>query len=371
MKFRILGLAASLLCLASWQVTAQTLTVGDNAPAIEVSKWVKGDKIEKFDKDQTYVVEFWATWCGPCKTSIPHLTELQKKFKPKGVKIIGVSVSEENQSLVEPFVKTMGDKMDYSVGLDTLAKAGDSDSGKMAQNWLAASKAEGIPTAYIVKESKIVWIGHPMAMDKPLEKVTEPNFDLAKFVSEAREEMVKQKALAEAEEKKLEPLMKRLLKLGAAPSPKQVIEAMDEAFKESPTLEESLGLQKYMLMIQAKDKNAAANAMKLVEGVLKDKAQDLNELAWMNLDEENGPPEALRDVKMALKAAVRANELTKGEDGMILDTLALAYFKNGEIDKALENQEKAVKLVPTGDGADDLKTRLEKYKKAVADKKKP
>jgi thiol-disulfide isomerase/thioredoxin len=73
---------------------------------------------------QTYVVEFWATWCGPCRVSIPHLTELQKKFKTQGVTFIGVS--DETEDKVKPFVDKMGDKMDYTVAVDDERRADDS-----------------------------------------------------------------------------------------------------------------------------------------------------------------------------------------------------------------------------------------------------
>src|SRR5437868_8519116 len=68
---------------------AITLKAGDKAPAIKADKWVKGDAVTGFEKGKVYVVEFWATWCGPCKESIPHLTALQKEHKD--VTIIGVA----------------------------------------------------------------------------------------------------------------------------------------------------------------------------------------------------------------------------------------------------------------------------------------
>ena len=58
-----------------------TLSVGDPAPKLAVKEFVKGEPLKDLEKGKTYVVEFWATWCGPCRTSIPHLTELQKKHK--------------------------------------------------------------------------------------------------------------------------------------------------------------------------------------------------------------------------------------------------------------------------------------------------
>ena len=141
---------------------AGTLAVGDAAPPLSVSKWVKGEKFDKIEPDQTYVVEFWATWCGPCRATIPHLTALQKKYKAKGVHFMGVSVFENDPSKVEPFVKEMGDKMDYSVALDDVPKAGEPSEGKMALGWMKAAEEDGIPTAFVVKDGKVAWIGHPM-----------------------------------------------------------------------------------------------------------------------------------------------------------------------------------------------------------------
>ena len=79
-KFRLFILAAS--ASLSLSVTAASLSVGDAAPALKASKWVKGGAVAKLEADKTYVVEFWATWCGPCRVSIPHLTEMAHKYTP-------------------------------------------------------------------------------------------------------------------------------------------------------------------------------------------------------------------------------------------------------------------------------------------------
>jgi tetratricopeptide (TPR) repeat protein/thiol-disulfide isomerase/thioredoxin/tRNA A-37 threonylcarbamoyl transferase component Bud32 len=175
------------------------LSIGDEAPAISVSKWVKGDPVDRLDPRKTYVVEFWATWCGPCKVSIPHLTELQKKYRDKGVTFIGVSVWEEDQGAVAPFVKAMGEQMNYTVAMDEVPKGDQGNKGKMAASWMEAAGAQGIPTAFIVRDGKVAWIGHPMSMDEALEKASAREFDIQAAARLHREEKERQSKLTLAQ----------------------------------------------------------------------------------------------------------------------------------------------------------------------------
>ncbi len=56
-------------------------------------------------KGKVVLVNFWATWCGPCKIEIPWLVELQNKYAARGFTVLGVAMDEEGKSAVAPFVQ--------------------------------------------------------------------------------------------------------------------------------------------------------------------------------------------------------------------------------------------------------------------------
>src|SRR5229473_4199734 len=56
-------------------------------------------------KGQVVLVNFWATWCGPCKIEIPWMVELQDKYTARGFTVLGVAMDEEGKSSVAPFVQ--------------------------------------------------------------------------------------------------------------------------------------------------------------------------------------------------------------------------------------------------------------------------
>jgi thiol-disulfide isomerase/thioredoxin len=187
-------LLSASFAFAQTVVKKESLRPGSLAPEISFKKWLKGTQFNSLESDKTYVVEFWATWCGPCRESIPHLTEMAKKYKD--ITFLGVGIWEKDENgVLENFVKEMGSKMDYNV-----AYSGEKDG--MAETWMNAAGQNGIPTAFVVKNGTIQWIGHPMTMDQALKDISEGKFSLEKAQT--------QFAAAEEASKKQDAFFKKL-----------------------------------------------------------------------------------------------------------------------------------------------------------------
>jgi thiol-disulfide isomerase/thioredoxin len=343
------------------QPSASALTVGDPAPKLKVAKWVQGEPVTGFQHGTPYIVEFWATWCGPCRASIPHLNEIYSKYKDKGLVVIGQNVWEKDESLVEPFVKKMGDKMTYRVAMDDKAT---SEKGVMAETWMEAAGQNGIPTAFVVnQDGKIAWIGHPMALpESVLEAVLDGKYDLAKAAADFAAE--KKKADAEAEEmaKKQGPLAEVSRRLNQDVQKKQWDKAdsdIDELVKLMPEEQrDQAGVMHFQLLIMKEDYAAAGKLATKVSDAQKDNAMVQNQLAWTLLTAKGNKD---RDLALIAKFANRANDAAQGKDPSVIDTLARVTFMQGDKSKAIELQTSAVKLAD-GDLKDQLQQTLDKYK---------
>lgn len=351
----LVAFAAGLMLIASSIASADDeLTIGSDAPQLNVEHWVQDGEgkfkhVTQFEDGKVYIVEFWATWCGPCIAAMPHISELQNEFREKGVQVI--SVSDEKTEIVEKFLDREvrgGDGETYRKLTSNYCLTTDPDRSTH-EDYMKAANQNGIPTAFIVgKDGKIEWIGHPMEIDEPVKMVVAGDWDRAKFQAEfvAKREM----------EKKMSSVFS-LLNAGK----------MKEGLKELEALEEDapadMKLQVQMTRFQVMSGEGMEGAGELFLKLAKandDNPPLLNQLAWGIVEMVEGGNEVSKNVLQgAREAADKAVKALPG-DASILDTQAHLAFLQGDVAGAIKIQKAAVEKAKDPRMKKDLAEFLEK-----------
>lgn len=355
---------------------ADSLTIGSNAPQLDVEHWVQngGGKfkpVTKFEKGNVYVVEFWATWCGPCVASMPHLAETQKKYADKKVQI--VSISDEELETVEKFLdrdvpgagkasegaKEESKKQTFKELTSAYCLTTDPDASSY-MDYMEAAEQKGIPTAFIVgKDGKIEWIGHPMEMDAPLAAVVADKWDRKTFAEEYKEKR-------DIENSRTEIIL--AMRKGDMAKALGLVSGLIEKVK-SPSLKSELKLMQ--LQLQLSDADSKPKLGEILPAAYKEYADNpelINVLAWSIYEKfESGD----LDDKALLKATRAAAEkaaaaVTSGGKAAILDTASHLQYLDGDLDAAIKTQTKAVEEADSS-LKDQLDEFLQSLKKEKAD----
>lgn len=340
-------LAVASIIAMSVTASAQSLKVGDKAPAFEGKvKWLKGEPVDQFKKGEVYVLDFWATWCGPCIASMPHLNELAKSYRDKDVTVIGPAIwPRDNMEPTDEFVKAQGDAMDYVVAEDI--------DDRIATAYMAAAELRGIPTTMVIdRNGHLAWIGHPMfGLDEALEEVTSPDYDLSKIVTQQRE-------IARGRE-----LVQQAEQLAMDGDWDASFELIDEIVSISHAEFGQLALIKFQYLLGRfqRVEEGYTYGRTIVDGAISENPVLLENFAKFIIE---GPGFEDRDYKLALKAANKAVALTDGKEPAVLDTLARVQFAMGDAKDAHDTLKKAIAMVEDDRVKEDMEKRLAEYAEA-------
>jgi thiol-disulfide isomerase/thioredoxin len=304
------GLLCTIVAVAMSAIPATALDLGDPPPALTVD-WLSGGPYTLKDGKgkNVFVLHFWATWCGPCRKSLPELTALQHKYKDKGLVVIGINVGNESESTVKKFLKDIGDKVDFSVALDKREAT--------AGVYMLPLGVQGIPFSCVIdRDGVLAWYGSPFeGLNNVVDKCVAGtyNFKVRRTLTD---------------------YFKTVLEADRSDKP-------DDKTK------------------------LARKAREIGDNLLKAAAQNpdiLDILAWNIV---TLPVIKTRDFDLAHKAAKAAFDATKGQDPSIIDTYARVLWETGNKPEALRQQRAAIELVKDQLLANVLKDHLKEYEEEL------
>lgn len=131
----------------------KVVKVGDKAPLFEL-KNLEGEKVALSDyKGKGVILNFWGTWCNPCKEEMPDLNRMNKIYHSKGVEVLTVHVKDSPQQ-VKQFFSELHEEVELMVALD--------GSGDV----MRAYNANDLPNTYVIDKNGIIKAHHKGQMSR-------------------------------------------------------------------------------------------------------------------------------------------------------------------------------------------------------------
>jgi thiol-disulfide isomerase/thioredoxin len=242
-KFLLLLFITPVITHAQYEQLA-SVNISDPAPPLRVSQWIKGTPVQQFEKGKVYVIEFWATWCGPCLAAMPHLSAMAQEYKNK-VTVIAIDIYESklkpkrSDKQVKAFVDSMGSKMDFNVATE--------DSNFTVADWIIGTGEEhdGIPRTFVVNaDGKLAWIGHPSRLDKVLPEIVSGTCD-AKQELARRNQNIQLALLDDSLHYELIRFTRNNFNANDTDKPDSALLAIEEWVKKEPNLKYARQIARY------------------------------------------------------------------------------------------------------------------------------
>lgn len=353
------------------QVGAEkVLRVGSPAPSIKVEDWLRGQPVTKFEPGKVYIIEFCATWCGPCIASMLNLVILQSKYRSNGVEVVGIaaheqaSTADEARASLDAWLTKSLPNLNFAIAFDY--------SGEMNKLWMDPSFSVGIPSSFVVdRDGRFAFIGHPTQLDNALPKVLNGSWalsDEAKALDAERittgrrrkRELSQKRALAE-------PIFARLEAAMNSKDWAAALSGVEEALAAMPDDVTFRGLHAELLLHKIRDMRTG---LAVLRQLVRD-AIDKKSVVWMSVairqlfdpaKDYSGFPHAERFAmgRDLSKHILAANPPQGSEGAKFLSYGAVAqyYYETGNRDRAIELVEVALKWLDAAPASDVAKRDL-------------
>ena len=148
-----------------------TVTLEEGKLTVKIKPIAGGEEIVL--RPDSVLLDFWATWCVPCRKAMPHMQKLHEKFKPVdnaesgGLVLLGISIDTKGNRVVKPFFN----KLDYTYPMLADPTQGEEDLIRTAKDMKAEYKVQAIPVVYLIDSEGIIQHAHTGFKEKDIEDI--------------------------------------------------------------------------------------------------------------------------------------------------------------------------------------------------------
>ncbi|WP_192180380.1 TlpA disulfide reductase family protein [Mesorhizobium amorphae] len=336
------------------------------APSIRVENWLRGEPLTNFQPGKVYIVEFWATWCGPCVAAMPHLVQLQEQYRDSGLEVIGVAAdenaptAEEARTKLDAWLSEKCSNLNYRIAFD--------HTGEMNKLWREPSFSVGIPASFVVdRDGHIAFVGHPMQLHEVLPKVLNGSWRASDEAKAADAERIARHQRKARELTLTNPIYAKLRPAMEAQDWTAALSAVEEGVALMPDNIDLRETQANLLLHKMRDMQTGLPVMRqLVRDAIRKKfeaehwtAMALDQLFDPATDNSHLPPAERFAMGKELSEQILALNPPQGDGPKFWSYPAVAryYHESGNKNRAIELVELALKSLDDPQISDGLKQR--------------
>ncbi|WP_035969176.1 TlpA disulfide reductase family protein, partial [Bradyrhizobium sp. WSM1417] len=322
-----------MLCLAS------------PAPSLKVENWLRGEPLTNFEPGKLYIVEFWASWCAPCEEAMPHLIELQAKYKDEGLAVVGVAANEkaatadEARAKLDAWLTEKFSNLNYRIGFDS--------TRAMNKLWMDASSSLAIPRSFVVdRDGHIAFIGNPIDIDHVLPKIINGTWRSSDEAKAADAKRI-------GEDQRLARVSSIRRTIRSAMEAKDWPAALSAAEEGIAAMPDNFGFREIHADLLLHKMRDTATGFQVLRQLVRDAVEKQSDAVWeLNIlmrqlfDPDNDRAYLPRAERFAIGRDVSENILNPGQaHGLDLYSyggLAQYYYESGDKQRAIELIERAM-----------------------------
>ena len=146
-----------------------TVTLEEGKLTVKIKPMAGGEEIVL--RPDSVLLDFWATWCVPCRKAMPHMQKLHEKFKPAdntesgGLVLLGISIDTKGNKVVKPFFN----KLDFTYPMLADPTEGKDGVIRTAKDMKSEYKVQAIPVVYLIDYQGIIQHAHTGFKEKDIE----------------------------------------------------------------------------------------------------------------------------------------------------------------------------------------------------------